>query len=81
MKKPSFEHQIPQRLLHLRTISNRTTQELADVCKVRRVTYEGYEKGRTCPSIVKIVAICNFYHVSIEYILGIKDVDTLLYFD
>ena len=81
MKKPSFEHQIPQRLLHLRTISNRTTQELADVCKVRRVTYEGYEQGRTCPSLVKLVALCNFYGVSIEYILGIKDFDTLLYFD
>ena len=59
-----------KRLEHLRIDNDLTQQQIADLLQCKREVYRRYEKGiRTIP-IDFLIKLADFYHVSIDYIVG-----------
>lgn len=62
-----------KRLRDLREDHDKTQQEIAALLNMHRSVYRRYENGeRETPSWV-IVKLAQYYHVSADYILGLKD--------
>ena len=59
------------RLLELRSDLNLTQEEIAKVLKISRSTYKDYELQTSIIPIKHLVTLSDFYHVSIDYILGL----------
>ena len=49
-------------------------QELADEFSIKLRTYQGYEYGESYPEVAKLLAIANFFDVSLDYLMGLSDV-------
>lgn len=64
-------------LKYLRINKGITQQELADAMKVGRPTIAGYETKGKQPDYEKLAWLSNFFNVSIDYLLGHTDSDTL----
>lgn len=62
------------RMKELRKERKMTQQELADVFSVRVRTYQGYEYGASYPEVTKLIAIADFFDVSLDYLVGRSDV-------
>ena len=62
------------RLKELRKEKNLTQQELADEFSVKLRTYHGYEYGESYPEVAKLLAIADFFDVSLDYLMGRSDV-------
>ena len=61
------------RLKELRLEKKLTQQEIADIFKMARQTYNHYEVQENIIPIKHINKIVNFYDVSIDYLLGLTD--------
>ena len=62
-----------KRLEELRIDHDLTQQNVADMLGCQREVYRRYEKGtRTIPADF-LMKLADFYHVSIDYILGRTD--------
>lgn len=59
------------RLLELRSDLNLTQDDIAKVLKISRSTYKDYELQTSIIPIKHLVALSDFYHISIDYILGL----------
>lgn len=60
-------------MLYLREIRNsagKTQQEVADYLKVARVTYTNIENGKRDPDTQTILALADFFSVSLDEIFG-----------
>ena len=73
---------LDQRIKELRERSGLTQTELAKKMGVTRSSVNGWEMGVSIPSIMKLVELAMFFHVSTDYLLGMEnknrlDVDTL----
>jgi transcriptional regulator with XRE-family HTH domain len=54
--------------------NNKTSQQsLEDAIGVSRVAVSQFAHGANLPSIEKIVRIADYFHVSIDYLLGLSD--------
>ena len=63
-----------QRLEDLRTDHDLTQQQVADLLGCKREVYRRYEKGfRTIP-IEFLMVLAEYYNVSIDYIVGMRDI-------
>ena len=62
-----------ERLVELRKEKGATQKEVADAIGVARSTYQGYENGKREPSIQIIKALCKYYDVSADYLIGLED--------
>lgn len=62
------------RLVELRTSAGLSQEAVARGLGVSRSTLAGWEVGNREPAIDKIKAIANFYHCTIDYLLGGDDV-------
>lgn len=58
------------RLRELRERQGLKQSEIADFLRVERSTYVKYERETSEPSIEKLLLLCEFYHVSLDYIIG-----------
>ncbi len=58
------------RLLELRTIYNLTQKDVADYLKIGRTTYKDYELKNSIIPIKHLVSLSNYFHVSVDYLLG-----------
>lgn len=67
---PSFA----SRIRGLRKERKMTQQGLADTFSVRVRTYQGYEYGESYPEVAKLIAIADFFDVSLDYLVGRSDV-------
>lgn len=67
---PSFG----QRMKELRKERNMTQQSMADVFSVKIRTYQGYEYGESYPEVAKLIAIADYFDVSLDYLVGRSDV-------
>jgi len=56
-----------------RTNKNLTQFEIADILKINRVTYQGYEKGKHDPNLDTLIKLADFYKTSTDYLLGRYD--------
>ena len=62
-----------KRLRDLREDHDKTQQEIAALLNMHRSVYRRYENGeRETPSWV-VVKLAQYYHVSTDYIFGLKD--------
>ncbi|HBL82970.1 MAG TPA: XRE family transcriptional regulator [Clostridiales bacterium] len=52
---------------------NQTQKEVAEHANVDVRTYQNYEYGEIVPSATVLIAIADFYNVSIDYLVGRTD--------
>ena len=62
-----------QRLRDLREDNDKTQQDIADVLGTSQTMYARYERGANEMPIRHLIALCRYYKVSADYILGIND--------
>lgn len=62
------------RMKELRKERKMIQQELADAFSVRVRTYQGYEYGESYPDVAGLIAIADYFDVSLDYLVGRSDV-------
>ena len=58
------------------SLSNKTQKEIAHILGTSQTMYARYERGASELPIRHLLALCSFYHVSADYILGLTDSPT-----
>lgn len=61
------------RIRSLREDSDYTQAEIADVLNIRQTTYSKYELGKILIPIDMLIRLADFYHVSLDYLVGRSD--------
>lgn len=61
------------RLSELRSEKNLSQRELAKIMNVSQGTYNNWENSNTQPSIEQLIALANFFEVSVDYLIGRTD--------
>ena len=69
---------IGQRLKKLRLLWGKTQQELADALNISRSAYALYEAGRRQLGYESLLALADFYGVSLDYLFGRTEVSESL---
>ena len=62
-----------QRMRELREDRDLTQQKVAEVLGTSQTMYARYERGANELPIRHLIALCRYYRVSADYILGLKD--------
>lgn len=62
-----------ERIRDLREDHDKTQQEIADYLGTTQQVYSCYEKGINELPIRHLIALCRYYNVSSDYILGLKE--------
>lgn len=62
-----------QRLTDLRQDNDLTQQDVADILNCKREVYRRYEKGIREIPVSYAIILANYYHVSLDYLLGLTD--------
>lgn len=63
----------PERIRGLRQDNDLSQKTVAGILKVAQNTYSQYELYRRPMPIEHLMTLCEFYHVSADYILGFSD--------
>ena len=63
-----------QRIKELRRERKLKQQQLADQFSIKLRTYQGYEYGESYPEVAKLIAIADYFDVSLDYLVGRSDV-------
>ena len=61
------------RLRQLREDHDKTQQEIADYLGINQTVYSRYETGKNDMKPFQIIALCNYYKVSADYVLGLAN--------
>jgi len=67
-----------QRMRNLREDNDKTQQQIADYLGTSQTMYARYERGANELPIHHLLALCKYYNVSADYILGLSDKKTVL---
>ena len=62
-----------QRLKEVRTRSKETQQDLAEYLDSAKNSISEIENGKRTTTAEKIAMICEHYHISADYLLGLSD--------
>ena len=62
-----------KRLRDLREDHDMTQQQVADVLGTSQTMYARYERGANELPIHHLITLCQYYRVSADYILGLRD--------
>ena len=62
-----------KRIRDLREDHDKTQQEIADILGTSQTMYARYERGANELPLRHLIVLCNYYKVSADYILGLKD--------
>lgn len=62
-----------QRIRNLREDSDKTQQEIADILGTSQTMYARYERGANELPIHHLITLCQYYHVSADYLLGLSN--------
>lgn len=62
--------QFKENLKNLRLCSALMQKEIAQILNVSVRTFQGWESGRTEPSIEKLIQIADIFEVSLDYLVG-----------
>ena len=57
----------------LREDNDKTQKDVAEYLGTTQQVYSRYEKGENEIPVRHIIALCRFYNVSADYILGLKE--------
>lgn len=63
----------PERMRNLRQDNDYSQQQIADFLGIAQTTYSQYELDKRPMPIEYLVALCKFYNVSADYMLGLTD--------
>ena len=63
-----------QRIKGLRKERKMKQQEMANQFSIKLRTYQGYEYGESYPEVAKLIAIADFFDVSLDYLVGRSEV-------
>ena len=58
---------------NLREDADKTQTEIAEILGTSQTMYARYERGASEMPIRHLITLCNYYHVSSDYILGLKE--------
>ena len=64
---------INQRIKLLRKEKHVTQKQLADIIGVQEVSFQRYEYGTARPSLDKLIALADYFNVSLDYLVGRSD--------
>ncbi len=64
-----------KRLRDIREEKEMTQEDVANILKVNRSTYTGWETGRDTIPLVRLNVICRCFNVSFDYIMGLSNED------
>ena len=62
-----------KRIRDLREDHDKTQQNIAEVLGTSQTMYARYERGSNEMPIRHLIALCRYYHVSADYILGLSN--------
>lgn len=62
-----------KRIADLRQDNDLTQQQVADILHCKREVYRRYEKGVREIPISYAITLAQYYHVSLDYLVGLKD--------
>ena len=62
-----------KRMRDLREDHDKTQQEIAELLNMHRSVYRRYESGERETPLWVIVKLAQYYRVSTDYLLGLKD--------
>lgn len=65
-----------KRIRDLREDHDKTQQEIAEMLGTSQTMYARYERGANELPLRHLIKLCNYYHVSADYILGRSDKPT-----
>lgn len=63
-----------QRMRDLREDHDKTQQEIADILGTSQTMYARYKRAANELPIHHLLALCSYYHVSADYLLGLSDI-------
>lgn len=61
------------KLLELRSEKKLSQREVAKIFNVSQGTYNNWENSRTQPSLEQLIALADFFEVSVDYLIGRTD--------
>lgn len=61
------------RLLELRTEKELSQRQMAKAMNISQGTYNNWENANTQPSIEQLIALAQFFGVSVDYLIGNTD--------
>lgn len=61
------------RLFELRSEKRLSQREIAKIFNVSQGTYNNWENARTQPSLEQLIALADFFDVSVDYLIGKED--------
>jgi len=64
------------RIRDLREDNDLSQTQVAQILKVHQTTYSDYELGRLNVPVSALHTLAEFYHVSVDYLLGRTDIKT-----
>lgn len=67
------------RLKELRLAEKLTQKEIADKINIKQFTYSNYETEFTQPTIQTLIALADYYKVSLDYLIGRNFVNEIGY--
>ena len=62
-----------KRMRDLREDNDKTQQEIANILGTSQTMYARYERGANELPIHHLIALCRYYGVSSDYLLGLSD--------
>lgn len=62
-----------QLIRNLREDSDKTQAEIAEILGTSQTMYARYERGANELPLRHLITLCEYYHVSADYILGLSD--------
>ncbi len=65
---------ISKTLKELRAQKKVTQDDMANLLNIKRQTYSAYERGVSFPDVIALTKIAEFFGVSTDYLLGIKNI-------
>ena len=63
-----------KRIRDLREDHDKTQKEIADILGTSQTMYARYERGANELPLHHLIALCKYYNVSADYILGLSDI-------
>lgn len=60
----------PKRLQMLREREHKSRRMLSELCGLPDSAIKRYERGEISPNIESIIAIADYFHVSMDYLFG-----------
>ena len=62
-----------KRIEDLRIDHDLTQQQIADLLHIQREVYRRYEKGTRTSPVEYLIQLADFYHTSLDYLVGRSD--------